>query len=152
MSTMWTVVGVACLMCALGLAALRRTWMWIVVRGNSMAPTIKDGDRLLVRRKAAARCRNGELVVFRPPARAIAAPDGDPELRVKRVVARPGDAIPPDLAHVLAAGPGGRVPPGALAVRGDNPVSQDSRHFGYVWFGDVVGVVLPGRVPPPEHA
>jgi SOS-response transcriptional repressor LexA len=49
-----------------------------VVRGRSMRPTLRDGDRLLVRR--GARVRVGALVVVR-------LPGGRPEA-VKRVVHR----------------------------------------------------------------
>ena len=37
------------------------------------------------------------------------------------------------------------VPPHCLLVRGDNPRSLDSRHFGYVPTADVLGVALRRR-------
>jgi phage repressor protein C with HTH and peptisase S24 domain len=41
------------------------TWGLAVVRGRSMRPTLRDGDRLLVRHGAAPRA--GDLVVVRLP-------------------------------------------------------------------------------------
>jgi signal peptidase I len=94
---------------------LRRRWRLVVVRGQSMAPTLHDGDRLIVRvgRTPAA----GDLVVFR--ARDV-VPEADLTWMVKRVY---------------------RVEPGgAVTVRGDNARSQDSRHFGAVPREAILGV------------
>ncbi|MER7455964.1 S24/S26 family peptidase [Micromonospora sp. NPDC126480] len=94
---------------------LRRRWRLVVVRGDSMAPTLRDGDRLVVRvgRAPAA----GDLVVFR--ARDVVA-STDLTWMVKRV-----QRVEPD---------------GAVTVRGDNANSQDSRHFGTVPRAAVLGV------------
>ena len=53
------------------------TWGLAVVRGRSMRPTLRDGDRLLVRHGAAPRA--GDLVVVRLP---------DGVVAVKRATAR----------------------------------------------------------------
>jgi phage repressor protein C with HTH and peptisase S24 domain len=45
-------------------------WGLVVVRGRSMQPTLRDGDRLLVRHGATP--RPGDLVVVRLPARGLA--------------------------------------------------------------------------------
>ncbi|GAB2921946.1 S26 family signal peptidase [Micromonospora polyrhachis] len=94
---------------------LRRRWRLVVVRGQSMAPTLRDGDRLIVRigRSPAS----GDLVVFR--ARDV-VPDADLTWMVKRV-----HRVEPD---------------GAVTVRGDNAHSQDSRHFGAVPREAILGV------------
>ena len=53
------------------------SWGFVVVRGRSMQPTLRDGDRLLVRHGAAPRA--GDLVVVRLP---------DGVLAVKRATMR----------------------------------------------------------------
>ncbi|MEN3615404.1 S24/S26 family peptidase [Plantactinospora sp. ZYX-F-223] len=94
---------------------LRRRWRLVVVRGHSMAPTLRDGDRVIVRvgRTPAA----GDLVVFRAH---DVVPETDVTWMVKRV-----HRVEPD---------------GAVTVRGDNSHSQDSRHFGAVPPEAVLGV------------
>ncbi|SCL71070.1 signal peptidase I [Micromonospora citrea] len=94
---------------------LRRRWRLVVVRGQSMAPTLHDGDRLLVRVGRAPVV--GDLVVFR--ARDV-VPEADLTWMVKRV-----HRVEPD---------------GAVTVRGDNARSQDSRHFGAVPPEAILGV------------
>jgi nickel-type superoxide dismutase maturation protease len=100
---------------------------WVVARvtGPSMSPTVRHGDRLLVRRvRRADDVRPGDVVLARFPAR--------PELLVvKRVV---------------------RAVEGGHWVQGDNPlVTDDSRAFGpAVVVGRVVGRLWPSphRLPP----
>lgn len=94
---------------------LRRRWRLVVVRGQSMTPTLRDGERIIVRvgRPPVA----GDLVVFR--ARDV-VPDADLTWMVKRV-----HRVEPD---------------GAVSVRGDNVRSQDSRHFGAVPREAILGV------------
>ena len=110
--------------------ALLTPWVLVRVSGPSMSPTVRSGDRLLVRRLApGGRVRSGDVVLARFPAR--------PELLVvKRVV------------HPL---------PGGHWVQGDNPlVTDDSRAFGAaVVVGRVVARLWPrpGRLgPPPPDA
>ncbi len=108
---------------------LRGRYVVVTVRGESMTPTYRPGDRLLVRRTR--KVRRGECVVFaEAPEQALALTAG---WIVKRVVAVPGDDLPA----------------GQLAVRGDNPErSFDSRHFGPITTDRVLGVVLrPMRAP-----
>ena len=100
--------------------------MLATVRGPSMSPTVRHGDRLLVRRVSpdGGVCP-GDVVLARFPSR----PDLLVVKRVRRAV------------------------PGGHWVEGDNPlVTDDSRAFGTAV---VVGRVLarlrprPGRLPPP---
>lgn len=87
-----------------------------VVDGLSMAPALRDGDRVLVRRTRKVRRRDIAL---------IAMPEG---WILKRVAGVPGDA---------------GVPPGAYYVLGDNAdASIDSREFGCVPAAWVYGVVV----------
>lgn len=106
------------------LPGLSTRWVLVRVRGASMSPTLKDGDRLLAARtRRRSTPRPGDVVLARFPAR--------PELLVvKRVV---------------------RAVPGGHWVEGDSPlVPGDSRAFGAAV---VVGRVLvrvwprPGRLP-----
>jgi phage repressor protein C with HTH and peptisase S24 domain len=94
-----------------------------------MSPTVRSGDRLLVRRvRSADAVRPGDVVLARFPSR--------PELLVVKRVRR--------------------AVPGGHWVEGDNPlVGDDSRAFGAaVVVGRVVARIRPrpGRLPPPPPA
>jgi nickel-type superoxide dismutase maturation protease len=110
-------------------APLTTGWVLARVTGPSMSPTVRHGDRLLVRRvRRPDDVRIGDVVLARFPAR----PD---LLVVKRVV---------------------RAVPGGHWVVGDNPfVADDSRAFGPAV---VVGCVVlrlwprPHRLPAPPDA
>jgi nickel-type superoxide dismutase maturation protease len=103
-------------------------WVMARVTGPSMAPTVRSGDRLLVRRvRSAGAVRPGDVVLARFPAR----PDLLVVKRVRRAV------------------------PGGHWVEGDNPfVADDSRAFGAaVVLGRVVARIWPrpGRLPAPPR-
>jgi signal peptidase I len=101
-----------------------------------MAPTLRDGQRLLVRRLRRDPQR-GEVIVFEVPG-ALRDP-ADPPCRIKRVAAVAGDPMP---RWLTAALPGlAKVPAGCVAVVGDNPRSQDSRQLGLVSRRDIIGTV-----------
>ena len=109
---------------------LPTSWALARVSGPSMAPTVRSGDRLLVRRLAPHEpIRPGAVVLARFPAR--------PELLVVKRVRR--------------------VLPEGCWVEGDNPhATDDSRSFGTAV---AVGLVLarvwprPGRLSsPPDPA
>ena len=110
-------------------APLATRWAVARVTGPSMSPTVRHGDRLLVRRVGPGdRVRDGDVVLARFPSR--------PELLVVKRVRR--------------------AVPGGHWVESDNPlVADDSRAFGTAV---VVGRVLarlrprPGRLPPPPAA
>jgi nickel-type superoxide dismutase maturation protease len=104
-------------------------WALVRVTGPSMSPTVRSGDRLLVRRvRSADGVHAGDVVLARFPAR----PDLLVVKRVRRAV------------------------PGGHWVEGDNPfVRDDSRQYGVaVVAGRVVGRLWPrpGRLParPPD--
>ena len=99
--------------------ALRRWLCVVTVSGDSMAPTYRDGDRLLVVRSR-RRVRIGSVIVFVPPAGVT-----DVRWLVKRVV-----------------GPNDDPRPGQFIVRGDATVSLDSRQFGPVNRDAVIGIVV----------
>ncbi|WP_369134567.1 nickel-type superoxide dismutase maturation protease [Modestobacter sp. I12A-02662] len=105
-------------------AGLPTRWALARVTGPSMSPTVRHGDRLLVRRVGRrTRVHPGDVVLARFPAR--------PELLVVKRVRR--------------------AVPGGHWVEGDNPlVADDSRAFGpAVVVGRVVGRLRPrpGRLP-----
>ena len=90
----------------------------VVVEGDSMEPTLAEGDRLVVvrlpRRLVPVLVRRGQLVTARDPRRPA-------RLLVKRVAS---------------------VGPGTVELTGDNPArSTDSRTFGPVAAASVRGVV-----------
>jgi nickel-type superoxide dismutase maturation protease len=103
---------------------LHSAWALARVTGPSMSPTVRHGDRLLVRRvRSAGQVRPGDVVLARFPAR--------PELLVVKRVRR--------------------AVPGGHWVEGDNSlVTDDSRTFGpAVVVGRVVARLRPrpGRLP-----
>ncbi|MGW4798937.1 S26 family signal peptidase [Nonomuraea sp. NPDC004297] len=112
-------------------------WVRVIVRGDSMSPTFRDGRRLLARRLRRDPRRH-EVIVFR------VADERLPH-RIKRVVAVAGDPLPgwlvpalPEVSH---------VPAGQVVVAGDNPRSQDSRQLGLVDRRDILATVR--AAPPP---
>jgi len=137
---------------ALALAALV-AFNLSVVRGSSMAPGIRDGDRIVVDHLSylLSDVQRGDIVVLEYPL--------DPSLDyIKRVVGLPGDDVLVDGRGVRVNGAlldepyacaldprtslRTTVPPGAYFVLGDNrPHSSDSREFGLVPRENIVGKV-----------
>ncbi|MFG3437370.1 S26 family signal peptidase [Nonomuraea sp. NPDC047897] len=136
------VAAIAGAVCLLAAVRVRRRYVVVTVDGESMLPTFRPGERLVVRRTPPPELRAGLVVVFAgsdPP-----PPAGHPGTRwiIKRVAAVPGDPVPRDTVPALRDEPGARVPPGRLVVLGDNPDrSYDSRHCGYVTTDGLLGVV-----------
>jgi signal peptidase I len=113
----------------------------VTVRGVSMVPTLREGERVLVRRIPGAVVRTGQLVVFQRPWWS-SRHGADARWLVKRVAATAGEPVP---AAVRAAVGDARVPPGCLVVLGDNAAhSSDSRRWGYIRTARVLGVVRRG--------
>ncbi|MGY2077560.1 S26 family signal peptidase [Blastococcus sp. SYSU DS0828] len=107
-----------------GVPGLPARWVLARVAGPSMSPTVRHGDRLVVRRLPVGwPVHPGDVVLARFPAR--------PELLVVKRVRRAVD--------------------GGCWVEGDNPfLTDDSRSFGVaVAVGRVVGRLWPrpGRLP-----
>jgi signal peptidase I len=138
----------------------RRRFLVATVRGQSMEPTLRNGDRVWVRRLPASRLRTGQIVlVERPPLPAAVEVRADGRLvpeaghwpegtklpgdrwLVKRIASVGGDPAPDVLSDTTASP--GRVPIGHVVVLGDNPGhSYDSRRFGYLPDSAVAGVVV----------
>lgn len=134
------------------LACVGRRVVAVTVHGESMWPTYRNGDRVLVRRNrppvpgevvVVERPRAGTRWSTPPPGRfAGASSVAEREWLIKRVVAVAGDPVPHDRVPVLAGSASGRVPPGSVVLLGDNPVnSLDSRLVGYFPVERVLGAV-----------
>jgi signal peptidase I len=143
-----------CVLGSLALATfLLRTLLAVVrVRGTSMLPSLRPGDRVLVRHGMPSgmprRLRVGMVIVVRFPWVA-SAPRGvwpvAPRLGwdrwiIKRVAALPGDAVPRTMRE--AAGGVVTVPERTLLVSADNPTGTDSRQWGFIQISDVLGPVV----------
>jgi type IV secretory pathway protease TraF len=115
-----------------------RTGLLIVtVKGNSMVPTYRPGDRLLAVRRGLAPLRRGGVVVASLPENMV------PGRRVvKRLAARGGEAAPN----------GTVVPTGHIFLLGDAHESTDSRHFGPVPARSVIGLVVLKLRPEPDRS
>lgn len=136
-----------------------------VVEGESMLPTLEEGDKLIVNKMSyrIGKLHHFDVIVFHASAK---------EDYVKRIIGLPGDQIEfqddklfingkeyvePYLGYVETQIPGGKitgdftlkeitgkdkVPEGMLFVLGDNRLgSWDSRHFGFIPIEQVVGKV-----------
>lgn len=131
-----------------------------VVDGDSMNPTLVDGEWVFLWRLAYLRAgpERGDIIVFRYPL--------DPEREfIKRIIALPGETVELRGGRVFVDGsllaethpivpdyssyPRTRVPEGQLFVLGDNRRnSGDSRYFGFVPLDHVRGEVFLVLWPP----
>jgi signal peptidase I len=134
---------------ALGVLTVRRRLVVITVRGASMEPTYRAGDRVLVRRVPLTSVRPGQPVVIEQPEAGAwtdpphTGPVGRRRWMIKRAVAVPGDPIAREGFPAVAARPETNVPPDRLLVLGDNAeLSYDSRHIGYIPADRVLGIVV----------
>ncbi|MER6914772.1 S26 family signal peptidase [Streptomyces sp. NPDC000594] len=138
---------------------LRTRLLAVTVNGPSMEPALRDGDRVLVRRRP-RRVTRGDVVVLEPPPGAREEGLMHEGLIIKRVAAAPGDPVPALFAERLGVPVGTPVPRDHFLVLGDNgPVSIDSRRLGYVTRTLLTGVVIrplprlaPGTPPEPDSA
>jgi signal peptidase I len=121
--------------------ALRHRYTVIVVRGQSMMPTLLEGEKVLARRVQGQTVRSGDIVILRVP---VLGTDGTPNryTAVKRVAATAGDPLPPFLPPQTTTG-SEPLPAGHLAVLGDNmTASADSRQWGLVPAANVLAKVV----------
>jgi signal peptidase I len=146
---MTLLLGLAAL-AVLTLIVLRRQICTARVEGNSMEPTLTDGDVMVVLRRPRRRWKTGDILVAQRPADDFSWPPlgrGRP-LRnrtwlIKRLVAGPGDPLPSVLQNQRTIADTRVVPRGYVVVLGDNPVGGfDSRHFGLVPANRVLGVAV----------
>lgn len=137
---------------ACGVALIRAKLLIVTVQGESMRPTLREGDRVLVvRRSRMSRPRGGDLVVCHSP-RVLAGASESNGLIVKRVVAVAGERIPWNADRSSEA----VVPTGSVYIMGDaTDYSNDSRDFGPVPWNRVLGTVirrLPAQRPSAFHS
>jgi signal peptidase I len=116
---------------------------YLVVTSESMEPTLRIGDRLVMERPRDYHA--GDIVVFEEP--------GNPSLLVvKRIIGMPGNLViaegdnltihPTSAPSRANSGNSWLVKPGELFVAGDNrPVSRDSREYGPIALESVRGTV-----------
>lgn len=127
--------GTAALVC-FAVAVVRRRLFVVTVRGTSMEPTFRPGDRVLARRVGLAAARVGDVVIVG----ARDSPGGS--WIIKRLAAIPGDPVPRARFAALAQVPESTVPAGKLVILGDSPRSADSRQHGYYDGDQLAGVVV----------
>lgn len=154
MERRWRGVALAAIAGGAGIGLLARgLLMRVRVEGESMAPALRDGDRVLVAAMAYRfrRPRAGHVVLAQVPA--------VPGTRtLKRIAAEVPPSSPHDPAPASRAGPNdGRAAPAghargaAYILLGDNrAVSVDSRRFGPVMRRQIAGRVW-YRYWPPER-
>ena len=145
---------------ALIIALLIKTFLFqaFYIPSESMVPTLKVHDRVLVNKLSYKLhdVHRGDIVVFKAP------PNADPGIDdlVKRVVGLPGDVVEGHGGHVYINGkrlpetylPVGvttsafdarKIPKDSYWVMGDNRGnSKDSRSFGFITKGQIVGRVF----------
>ncbi|MEM7164765.1 MAG: signal peptidase I [Planctomycetota bacterium] len=151
--TLFFEVAVVCVL-AVGLAVLLRTFVAQAyeIRGDSMRPTLQDGQRVLIWKPGPDDLTHGDIVIFTDPN------DGHRDL-IKRVIGVPGDEVVIEDNEVRVNGRildedyvlrGQRglvlkriVYEGHIFVLGDNRAnSKDSRNFGPVPIDSVKGTVF----------
>lgn len=153
---------------ALIIALVIKTFLFqaFYIPSESMVPTLKVGDRVLVNKLSydLHDVHRGDIVVFKAPPEASS--DGIDDL-VKRVVGLPGDTVEarddgrvyvndrrleepylPDATRT-AEFPATKVPAGHLFMMGDNRgASRDSRYFGPIAESAIIGRVFLRIWPP----
>jgi signal peptidase I len=130
----------------------------------SNLPTLKPGDRVLVR-KGHSHLHRGDVIVFRPPP---ACQGSGIKAEIKRIVAVAGERVSGDGKRLVVDGKPATerylardtttsnvteliVPPGSVYALGDNrPESKDSRYCGPVPVKHVIGRAV-FRVWPPSR-
>ena len=143
------IVALVCVVLALSVIALARwqlgrRWLVITVRGDSLSPTLRAGERLVVRRPRGRPLAyaTGDIIVFAVGSPPLATRSG-PDHRVKRIAAVAGEPVPGWARAALGAREDALVPADRVVGAGDNARSQDSRQLGYIAVSAIVAVAPP---------
>lgn len=135
-----------------GMVLLRSLFLFVTVRGQSMAPTLQPQDHVLARRvRLARKIKKGAIVLLDASAAQHLSPA--PAAFIKRIVAVEGETYTdPDTSALLKsvekpspprATRCWQIPPGMVFVCGDNlAASTDSRRWGPVPLSAIQGVVI----------
>jgi signal peptidase I len=133
----------------LGWLRWRSRFLVVTVTGSSMQPSLRPGDRLLVRRTPLNRVRVGQVAVLRTPElpaskiRLGLVADAPGGYLIKRVAAVPGDRVPESCRTPANPRLPEYVPPGSFIMLGDNPRrSYDSRLAGLIPADLLFGVAI----------
>jgi signal peptidase I len=133
----WFAFGLVLLGAIVAVFVARMRLVSVTVEGDSMAPTLRPGDRVLVVKLSLRWVRRRQLVVFAPPDEV--RHESNPPWLIKRAVALPGDVVPAEVPNLAGA----RVPADRFVVLGDNSArSFDSRRAGYLDGAALLGVVV----------
>lgn len=154
----WSLLLTGCLLLTGTFWIFRKGFLVVTVRGESMWPTLRNGDRILVVRRAlAGRLWKGAVVVVRAPTRMYQSEyvNEDQTCYVKRLVALSGETFTATVQmtqleeevtfveHRETRTRSWLIPPDHLFVCGDNRErSGDSRIWGPLPSRNVVGVML----------
>lgn|GEM_PF-1282787 len=143
---------------------IRAVLLVVVVQHDSMLPTLRENDRVLVCKLWPIKwLAHGQIVILRPWNGTFhdeTRPARKDVLYIKRIIALPGETVtdyanlpvwewPPRETPSQSAGylHSWYVPPGHVFVRGDNrTASFDSRFWGPAPFHSIVGIVI-SRLP-----
>lgn len=151
--------GVFLLLCCCALLAIRTLLIVITVQGQSMAPTLEDGDRVLALRPLRRRwIQKGQIVLFKQADLDEEADVSFLSVHIKRVVALSGEqyhsSVNPLGYNEYVTGEGQayiwHIPQDYLFVCGDNrEQSIDSRNWGPLPLRNVRGIVVKKLAPSP---
>lgn len=146
------------LIIALAIVVLMQSYVFNIsrVKGESMQPTIHNQDRLFVDKLVygLTKPQRGDVIILRDP-----SPNLEQQYLVKRVVGVPGDTVQITAHHLLLNGVVQQESYTNTNIEGDEPTditlkqdeyfvmgdnryyekSKDSRRFGPVHRGDIIG-------------
>jgi len=130
---------------------IRFAHLVVTVKGNSMSPTLQEGDRVVALSWWPKSClRKGQVILFEPMYTVLLPPFDkrirSGQLSIKRIVAVPGEQVTTSMSDVQEGEQGRRIwhiPSGHVFVRGDNRSnSVDSAIAGPLPLQSVRGLVL----------